>query len=194
MIALIPRILDAWADWLVIKSHPMPADAILVLGGGRGERLATALQLYKEGWANQIYVSGPNEPGISRLLDPDALTQAEVKRHLAVQHGVPEDKVSVILGPSSTFEEASLTKDLFLQLKYSRILVVTSPYHTRRAYQTFRHIYRKTGIQISVISAPWELTGYKRKEWWRHEDDTFAILNETGKLIFYLLRYSIPPI
>jgi uncharacterized SAM-binding protein YcdF (DUF218 family) len=194
LILMGPRLLQAWAGWLVVDNRPMPADAILVLGGGRGERLAAGLELYREGWAGRIYISGPNEPGISRYLDPDASTRVEWMRRLAVKQGVPENSIMIILGPSSTYEEASMSKEIFLQSQFSRILVVTSPYHTRRAYQTFRRIYKDSGIDVRVIAAPWETMRHRQGEWWRHESDTFAILNETGKLIFYLLKYRIPPV
>lgn len=187
-------ILENHARWLVTKGEPSPADAIVVLGGGRGERLHHALRLYRQGLADEIFITGPSDHILPDAYDTDGLSQAEAKRLIAIKKGVPEEKVTVILGPTSTYEEATVTLDVFRELGHKRILVVTSPYHTRRARQTFRKIYRKDGIEVTALHTPWEESSYDPKRWWRREEDTFAILLETAKLVYYLFRYGISPV
>lgn len=188
------NLLELHARWLAVKGEPTPSDAILVLGGGRGERLHHALQLYNQGFASEIFITGPAEPILPEAYRADGLTKAEAKRLIAIKKGVPEEKVTVILGPTSTYEEATFTLSVFRDLGYERVLLVTSPFHTRRARQTFRRVYGKEGMQVTALHTPWAESSYDPKRWWSRELDTFAVLVETAKLVYYLFRYGISPI
>jgi uncharacterized SAM-binding protein YcdF (DUF218 family) len=188
------NLLELHARWLAVEGEPTPSDAILVLGGGRGERLHHALRLYREGFAPEIFITGPAEPILPQAYGADGLTQAEAKRLIAIENGVPEEKVTVILGPTSTHEEATVTLSVFRDLGYERVLVVTSPFHARRARQTFRKVCGKEGVRVTVLHTPWAESSYDPKRWWRRELDTFAVLVETAKLVYYLFRYGVSPV
>src|SRR5438105_8458421 len=60
---------DSWlpllAAYLDVSETPRPADFIVVLSGGTGDRVGTAGHLYQEGLAHSIIVSAySGEPGI----------------------------------------------------------------------------------------------------------------------------------
>ncbi|MBD3335327.1 MAG: hypothetical protein GF355_07395 [Candidatus Eisenbacteria bacterium] len=194
IVLLGPGLLESYARWLAAGEEPAPADAILVLGGGRGERLATAVELYHEGWARRMFLIGPGEPYVPRSFDEEALSQSEIKRLIAVKRGVAADSVQVILGASSTYEEAQLSLEIMRKTGVERLLVVTSPFHARRARQTFRHVYNDEEIAARVIRTSWDTSTSDPEKWWWRESDTLSVFNETFKLIYYLIRYGIWPL
>src|SRR5579859_6629322 len=73
--ALFPRHL------LLLDSGPVSADVLVVLGGGSGERVNTAAQLFKAGAAPRLIVSGAG----------DALDN----KRLLVNRGVPAEAIEV---------------------------------------------------------------------------------------------------
>jgi uncharacterized SAM-binding protein YcdF (DUF218 family) len=194
IVLFAPNLLELHAKWLAWGDEPEPADAILVLGGGQGERLTLALRLYREGLAPRIFITGPSDPVIPEYSDSDGITQAEAKRLIAVDKGVPGDMVTVILGATSTYEEAEISADVFKNMGFRKILVATSPYHTRRARKTFRKVYEREGIDVLTLNGGWELSPYSYEHWWWRESDTFPVLLETAKLGYYLFRYGVSPI
>lgn len=194
IVLLAPNILELHAKWLARGDEPEPAEAILVPGGGGGERLRLALELYEEGLAPQIFITGTSEPAMARSMDPGVMTWAEAKRVIAVEKGVPEDDVTVILGPRSTYEEAEVALRVFQNLGIRKILVATSPFHARRARQTFRHVFRGENIEVLTVHGGWDASPHDYRHWWWREEDALPVLLETAKLGFYLFRYGVSPI
>jgi uncharacterized SAM-binding protein YcdF (DUF218 family) len=194
IVLFAPNLLEIHARWLMVEDTARPADAVLVLGGGRGERVRHAIRLYHAGLAPALYVTGTAEPVIPRSVDPLSLTPAEADRVLAIHQGVPEEDVTVILGPSSTYEEADVSLEIFRSMGFKRVILVTSPYHSRRARQTFRRLYRPAGIEVVMLPAPWADTAYDPRGWWRRERDAMAVFVESAKLSYYLFRYGVFPI
>jgi uncharacterized SAM-binding protein YcdF (DUF218 family) len=190
---LLPRVLEGWARWLAVQDDPRPADAIVVLGGGEGERIAEAVRLYERGLAPRIIILGPASPVLPLSFREDAPTMPQAKKIVALRKGVPEDAVEVVEGPTSTYEEALAVARILQERGYRRILVVTSPFHSRRARQTFRKVVGSQGVAVLVIHPPWDRSTSDPERWWRRERDTMRILVETLKMGYYALRYRIFP-
>lgn len=123
------------ADWLSVSDQPQKADAILVLGGGYS-RPFQAADLYRQGFARKIYITAPAREDQLRLLDEAGIAfprEEDVVRQVLLKKGVPAAAIEY-LGKDliSTAEEAQAARALFVQ-SAPRLLVVSSPYHLRRA-------------------------------------------------------------
>ncbi len=124
-----------------------PADAIVVLGGGRGPngRLARALHgitLYRQGLAPLLVFSGPppdRGPG-----------EAEVRATIARSLGIPSAGLLTLAGAHTTHEEADRTRALLWAKGVRRVLLVTDALHMGRAQRVF---YR---AGFEVLPAPVE--------------------------------------
>ncbi|MBD3161409.1 MAG: hypothetical protein GF346_04285, partial [Candidatus Eisenbacteria bacterium] len=82
VLLFLPGILTAYAGWLIEVDPPREADVAVVLGGGVGERLGAAVEIWREGRVPAILVTGPDEPLLPVYTGEDSLTQGEVKRRL----------------------------------------------------------------------------------------------------------------
>jgi len=91
---------------------------------------------------------------------------AEVRRgeHWARALGVPDDRlVRLDTEALGTVEEARVVHAAALEHGWTRVVVVTSPYHCRRAMFVFDDIVRDPRIAITVVSTPyddWSETGW----------------------------------
>jgi uncharacterized SAM-binding protein YcdF (DUF218 family) len=111
-----------------------PVDAIVVLGAaqynGRPSpvlraRLDHALQLYREGMAPRIVVTG----GVGR---GDTTSEATVGRHYLVAHRVPASAVVVQAQGRSTQASMTAVADWLKSEHLSRVLLVSDPFHMLR--------------------------------------------------------------
>jgi uncharacterized SAM-binding protein YcdF (DUF218 family) len=110
---------------LTVDSGPVKADAIVVLGGGMTERPERAAELFKQGEAPEILVSGKGDcVSNEKLLEKEGVTNAaiilECKSH-------------------TTRENAEFSIPLLHALGAKRVIIVTSWYHSRRALMCFEH-------------------------------------------------------
>lgn len=128
-----------------------PADAIVVFAGGVGEsgqagegyleRIRHAIDLYRAGLAPRLILSS----GYSFVFK-----EAEIMRDLAVAHGIPPSAIELETTAANTMENVAHTSQLLAQEGSRQILLVSSPYHMRRAIWTFR----KLAPALRVIPAP----------------------------------------
>jgi uncharacterized SAM-binding protein YcdF (DUF218 family) len=165
----------------------MKGDLIYVLAGARAERVMEAVDLYKEGWAPRMVLS----PGITELAEIDLKKrgviyprEGDLARNTAVALGVPADAVSVIPDAvDNTAQEAAALQRMFPgQLR--RIIVVTSPYHTRRTGFAFRREFKNTPVEIVVRGSRYSASN--PPQWWRRRGDIRYVMTELPKLAAYL--------
>ena len=121
------------------------ADAIVAVSGGNTSvRTAEAIRLYKAGWADYLVFSGA-------AADPAAPSNAAVMKKQAIQEGVPEQAIVTEEFSRTTKENAEETKQKSVEYGFKRLIVVTSPYHQRRAGLEFA---RLVGGNTEIINHP----------------------------------------
>jgi uncharacterized SAM-binding protein YcdF (DUF218 family) len=169
------RILLAVGDFLVIQDELQPADMIHVLGGDF-DRLDYAVELYHQGYAPRLFVTGC-----------DYIAYKE----RAVVSGVrPEDIFPDSSWSTTTYEEALELKEfLDSDASIQSVIVVSDPYHMRRARWTFRQVL---GDQVSIQMAPvpFNLSPYQRR-WWTDENSRQYVEDEYLKIAYYYARYQL---
>ena len=171
-------------EWLSVADRPQKADAIVVLGGDYS-RPFQAADLYRQGLARKIYVSAPARGHEYRLLDEAGVPfprEEEIMRQVLLKKGVPAGAIDY-LGKDliSTAAEAKATRALFADGKPT-LLVVTSPYHLRRARMTFADAL--PGADIRVIATSYDPFP---QAWWKDQNSARNVLLELAKITFYQL-------
>lgn len=135
-------------------------DAIVAVSGGNTPvRAAEAIRLYQEGWSDTLIFSGA-------AADPSGPSNAEVMRRQAIQAGVPATAIKVESSSRTTRENAELVKQLLVDAgggEAKRVILVTSPYHQRRASLEFRVL---AGEGITIINRPTPNDPDWSKLWW----------------------------
>lgn len=189
----LPRILEAYAGWLIVDEDLESADAVVALSGAAGERLMGSIRLCKQGLGENLVIVGPDTPLLKVYTGEDSLSQGEAKRRIAIRRGLPPDRVILALGATSTYEEALTTRAAALDRGWTRVIIVTDPFHTRRARATFRNVLEDAGITVQVYHLPLDESQASAQQWWRRENDLMAVTTETIKTTFYAYRYRIYP-
>lgn len=166
---------------LLVDQPPSQADAILVLGGGSGSREDRALALYQQDLAPALITSGevPKLPGFQTSF-------AELSAKYLIAQGVPAEAIALMPETTSTRDEALASLDLAKMRGYSTLLVVTDNFHSRRAYWTFRKVYRGSNIKLTFVAA--YPTWFHQDTWWEEERATLSVIEEYEKLLSYLFR------
>lgn len=171
-------------DYLIIQDKPKKVDMI-VTSSGADYRTDYAIELYKQGFASKLFFTG----GFS---DKNQRIEAEWSRRLALDAGAPED--AVIIDTSevvSTYQEALRLRS-YLDLHpgtISTIMIVTDPYHTRRAKWAYKTVFGDQ-LKVRMVPVPFERTNLS-KTWWKDAESRKMVWNEYVKLVFYVIRYEI---
>lgn len=182
-------------SWLRLAEIPRKADAIVVLAGSF-ERSLYAADLYNQRYAPKVYLSVPaREAGNLKveaigIVLPDPV---EIHKQILLKKGVSaEDVLTFGKGSLSTAEEAEALKSLYAKPGL-RLLVVTSPYHARRARMILDRAFKDLAVEITVVGTPYEEF---REDWWRSQDSASKTVLEIAKIAYYLaggrFRYSTP--
>jgi uncharacterized SAM-binding protein YcdF (DUF218 family) len=162
-----------WRKWLVVSVPMEHADALIVLGGEPLARPQEAARLYGEGVAPLVFVSGIGDHGENR--------------RILIANGVPDTAIRVEPGSFSTFTNALFLKRILNEAHVRRALIVTSPFHTRRALATFRKVIPNVSFGVTDASIGW----WSRPEG-QGDVNRFAAV-EFVKTAEYWLFYGIVP-
>ena len=173
------------AEPLRVAETPRQADAIVVFAGGVGEsgtagggyqeRVRYAVDLYQAGYAPRLIFS-------SGFVF--AFREAEVMRDLAQSLGVPAQAIVLEEKASSTFENVVLVRDILRRDASHVILLVSSPYHMRRATLT----WRKQAPDIEAVATPVPQSMYYTHDHGASLEQIRGIFWEYAALLVYRLK------
>ena len=179
VIAVIASLHQWWLPWLgyalVIDQPLQKADAIIVLGGGNGDRERTGARLYKEGYAPWVVTTG--EP--LKIPSIDDTPFAKFSADYLIKLGVPETAILQLPQSTSTCDDARLTL-ASLPSGIKRIIVVSDPFHTRRSQMIFNGRFKNQVEMIMVAASP---SWFDPSRWWMRESGIIAVGSEYLKLI-----------
>jgi uncharacterized SAM-binding protein YcdF (DUF218 family) len=174
-----PYALNGLARFLVVSDRLEKADVILVLAGDtNGERVAQGVALYKQGYAKNLLMSGGSLAW--------NLTYADWMKKQAVASGVPASAVLLQGRSRSTIEDAQFSLPIVRENNFKTVIVVTSPYHTRRSAAVFKKIYGPQGIKVLIY--PVQQSNFEPHDWWRRHEDTAFVVWEYVARVMYLLK------
>jgi uncharacterized SAM-binding protein YcdF (DUF218 family) len=168
-------ILERMGKYLYYKDEMKPADVIVILGGEEGERVEYGVKLFKEGWARKDRIILAGGPLVWKY------TWASLMKEQAISLGVPKKAILLEDKSRTTEEDARFTKEIFKKYGYKSCILVTSPYHSRRATKIFRKVI---GDEVTVLSAPSDKSWFSFDEWWERRRDRAEVLNEYSKFIW----------
>lgn len=152
------------------------ADAIVAVSGGdTNARVDAAIENYRNGWAPLLIFSGAAQ-------DPSAPSNAQAMKDRAIAQGVPSDDVVIEEFARNTSENATNTSAFINKRNLTRIILVTSAYHQRRANLEFG---ARLGPSVQIINAPVsgdrQWSGY----WWVTPGGWWLAIGEIVKIIAY---------
>jgi uncharacterized SAM-binding protein YcdF (DUF218 family) len=192
LIASHQSILKALGEYLIYQQPPpQQADVIVILANWEDTiiRVRTGADLYNGGIAKMIFV-----PRMEQMRGLDEIKKLGINipenRDLVVTIlqglGVPLDAIQTSAQEvSSTWDEAQEVRSLVEQKGYKSVVLVTSKYHSRRAYLILKDAL---GGKATVISVPSTYDSSEPESWWRRDEDAKKVLMEYPKLLVYYWR------
>lgn len=171
-------------DFLIVDDPLTPADAVVALGGGGRDRVSHATLLFDQGYADWFVVTNARSdmPGIRA-------SYGELMQQEAIWQGVPEQHILIAPGiAETTYDEAVAMRRLAQEQGWRFLIVVTDPFHTRRARMAFREAFE--GSHITVAIQPVNEHWYQPSSWWQSRDGLRQTWTEYAKLVLHLIGYK----
>jgi uncharacterized SAM-binding protein YcdF (DUF218 family) len=157
---------------LRLEDAPGKADAIVILGGETIYRPSRALELFQQGAAANVIITGEGD--------------CESVRIVLAGKGVPATAIQLECESRTTRENAQFTVPLLRAQHAKRVILVTSWFHSRRALHCFRHY----APEIEFISLP--TTVDLPQHHWPARWARRWVLSEYAKVLYYWVRFGIP--
>lgn len=184
LLALGGRVWLGWLGRFLVTADPLrPVDALVVLGGGGRHRIEEGVRLALAGVAPWLVVTNTRVswPGVRA-------SYAELMAQEAQWQGVPPERIVPAPGlVTTTVEEALAVRALAAARGWRSLMVVTDPWHTRRARLIFRRILHPDGVAVCAHPAP--KPGYETAAWWKTADGVRDTWAEYQKLALYGLGH-----
>jgi len=159
---------------LIVADPVEPVDAVVVLSGGTGDRLALAIEMHADGIAPNLVITDADRTANARL------------RAEAIEGGFAREDVYITdLPVDSTEDEAVAVREFAQAQGWTRLMVVTDPYHSFRTRLIFRQVLRDSGIDVFVrpVAGHW----FRSTTWFLQAEGWQFVFLEIAKLANYLL-------
>ena len=170
------------ASPLKLDEPPAAADAIVVFAGGVGEsgkagggfqeRVSHAVNLYKAGHAPRVIFSSGYV---------FTMQEAAVMKSVAMDNGVPANAIVLEERAATTFQNVVYTNRILVNNGWRSVLLVSSPYHMRRAMLT----WRKVSPDVAVTPVPVPNSEFYTHSWGASFDQIRGILHEYAAIVSY---------
>lgn len=180
-------VLQAVGSLLIAEDPLERADAIFLLGGGSYDRGREAAKLFGEKYADFIISTGGQISGTLKSLDMPYKEAMVSKIGMVKNHQLDPESIIAIEEGTSTREEAALILKYCQQREFSKIIILSSKFHTRRVGCVFKPLFEENGIELMVHGAP--SSKYDEDEWWKKEEGMIMVNNEYMKHIYYFFKY-----
>jgi len=157
-----------------------PADAIFVFGAQSNARIDKAVELFKQGYAKQIIISGRG-PNWQTVTD---LTEATRMSERSQELGVPAGAIILEEQALTIPDNVKRTLDLFdsLGLRPKKLIIVASSWVLLRAYIDWLR-FPDSPIEIIRVAPALVDPEMSPENWHTHEKGVNLILNEYAKIL-----------
>ena len=183
-------VLAAWVarsagSGLVVELPLTEPDAIVSLGSHEHERLPMAAQLAQANPRAMLLLTRPREVTVHNCEDCEH--RIDRLRDL----GVVDARVHVLqLSDDSTHGEALVTLAFARAAGIRRLMIVTSPYHTRRALAAFKRVFDGSGVALGVEPAR-ETSPARPSRWLLGSYDRGYVAYEWIGIAYYMSKYGV---
>ncbi|HEX6461707.1 MAG TPA: YdcF family protein [Candidatus Saccharimonadales bacterium] len=155
------------------------ADAIVAISGGDTKaRARTAIELYHNGWADKIILSGAAR-------DTSGPSNAMAMRQQALQAGVREQDIYTDEFAQNTNQNALGVLEVARLHSLNTIILVTSPYHQARASVMFHKAFDGYGT-VRNHSTPYDSAW--SEWWWMTLGGWVTLVGELISILFEKMR------
>jgi uncharacterized SAM-binding protein YcdF (DUF218 family) len=171
---------------LVVSVPVLSPDAIVSLASHEWERLPVTAKLAADNPYAFVILTLPQP--VTKYNCHDCANRSE----RLTRSGVDSKRIKILpITASGTHGEALSAREFVSRSGIKRLMVVTSPYHTRRALATFKSVLAGTGVEVGVTPAITHSPA-RPDRWWSAPYDRAYVRYEWAGLVYYWLRYHVP--
>lgn len=174
-------------SFLAAEDPLTKADAIFMFAGTQAERPLEGADLYRAGYAPVLVLTRPTEEAAIEFLAKRGIelpTRFSLMRDVLRKLEIPD---AAIIVPSrihdNTAQEAHTLRELALEHRWRRVILVSSKYHLRRVGMAARRALRDTDVTIVLRASRYDPSMPER--WWQRRADVRTMLWELPKVISY---------
>jgi uncharacterized SAM-binding protein YcdF (DUF218 family) len=184
IVAAVVGLAMKYAASFLRVNRPEHADVILILGGGVDDsRYWRAVELMKAGYADKIVLDA--EERIAKY----GKSNPQLAREFLDRVDAQNTTVCPAYG-DSTYAETEDAARCLAPMKVSSVLIVTSDYHTRRAFSIFKARLPRYRWSVAGAFVPYEHGTEQRlpaDNWWRNRRWAKTVLDEWERLVWWEL-------
>lgn len=182
------------ATFLIVEKPLEKADAIFVFGGSSVyiERTRKAAELFKQGVSNKIFLTDDGTRGGWSRAEQRNPSFVELAENELIKQGVPAENIEILQPQvSGTIDEARLLTETIKAKNPNSVLLVTSGYHTRRAFWICEKVLRENNIEteIGIVSPETGIQTPSNNKWWLSPKGWKFVGGEYLKMIGYWIFY-----
>ena len=159
------------------KDLDVSTEALVALTGGT-DRLATAVELLKNGKAQKLLISGVNKNVDWSLL---AKTVENLPDELS-------ERITLGHSACNTEENALESKEWMEKNGFKSVRLVTAAYHMPRSYSEFKAAMPDADIRIYPVFT----SSFKNEDWWKWRGSTALLISEYMKFLVVSVRHVLP--
>ncbi len=181
---------------VVADPEPVHADAIVMLAGSVADRVLETARLYHQGRAPLIVLTRERLARGAPALRARGVRLPEdydLARQALIALGVPSSAIHTLARRAfSTVSEARTIARYVCKRHLRDVVVVTSPWHTRRARLI---LAQALGPGVRLAMRPALAADFPAERWWTNRRAAKDVLTEYEKLVVYWLvqRWRIEP-
>ncbi len=165
--------------FLIVSDRIKKSDAVVVLGGGDQQRVKQAVQLVMDKQGDYLLITEPGE------VKPGQGMGSQAVRTEAIEDGLSPYAILITEGISrSTYDELRSVLAFMQQRNFKSVIVVTDPYHTRRARIIFQDTFRGSGLSARIY--PVQHSWYRSNTWFLSAEGWGNTVREYVKLAGYM--------
>lgn len=182
------------ARLLVVEKPLERADAIFIFSGSSVyiERSSKAFEVFTNGVSGKIILTDDGERGGWSQTEKRNPPFVELARVELQKDGVPAENIEILQPDGSgTIYEARVLAGAIKKENLKSVLLVTSAYHSRRAYWITEKVLRENNLEITLGIVTPE-TGKQTPSpyfWWLFPRGWSFVAGEYVKGVYYWLYY-----
>ncbi len=192
VVALAFAVPALYAGPLLVVDEPVcTPDAILSLASHEWERLPDAARFGHQYPNARIVLSVPKQ------INQYNCHKCGERAQRLYEMGILANRIDLLPDRvDRTYDEATATRAYMLAHRFTRLLVVSSPYHTRRALNTFRYVFRGTNVLIGTYATGTYPTAQLAKatpdRWLLRHYDRIYVEYEWAAIVYYRFKFGVP--
>ncbi len=145
-------------NFLQLGHEPIPADIIVALGTNDLRVAEFAASLYHRGYGAELLCTGGIAHQGDLLATPWDTSEAEMYADVAVEHGVPRDRILLETRATNTAENIRFARDIILSRskRPRNIVFAVKPFMQRRTWATHAVEWPEMPATLASPAIPFE--------------------------------------